>query len=144
MAICKYNLYRLRMVFIRSRIIKGRAYTYREELWREDGKVRSRSTIIKTSRSTNPQLERKATDERYRETLRQNVYEHGRSRPGERYLSEAKAREEYHRQLDAARRGETQTEITPEQYHREGVSDFWFNVDRGPLQLSRGVLAPMT
>lgn len=36
-----------RMAFIRTRIIKGKPYTYLEERWREGKKVRSRSTLIR-------------------------------------------------------------------------------------------------
>lgn len=35
------------MAFIRTRTIKGRQYVYREERWREDGKVRSKSTLLR-------------------------------------------------------------------------------------------------
>jgi hypothetical protein len=118
--------------FYRWRTIKGHRYFYREERWRENGKMRSKSKIVKTGRSTNPSAERKAADERYREVLRQNVYEFGRSRPGERYLKEALAREEYHRYLDAARRGEVVTVLTPEQYRSEEVASFWSRVDARP------------
>jgi hypothetical protein len=34
-------------MFIRTRIINGRPYVYREERWRENGKVKSRSRIFK-------------------------------------------------------------------------------------------------
>ncbi len=34
------------MAFIRIRMIKGRQYRYREERWREGGKVRSRSICL--------------------------------------------------------------------------------------------------
>ena len=34
------------MAFVRVRKIKGRQYRYREERWREGGKVRSRSTCL--------------------------------------------------------------------------------------------------
>ena len=34
------------MAFVRIRTIKGRQYRYREERWREGGKVRSRSTCL--------------------------------------------------------------------------------------------------
>lgn len=39
------------MTFYRTRIIKGRPYLYEETRWREGGKVRSRSRIVRPGKS---------------------------------------------------------------------------------------------
>ena len=88
------------MAFVRTRIINGRPYTYLEERWRENGKVRSRSTII--SSKTTP---RTAALERYRDVLRENVYIYGKGRSGDRYAAVSQAREEYQRFLTAEKNG---------------------------------------
>jgi hypothetical protein len=87
------------MAFFRWRTIKGRKYLYREERWREDGKVRSRSTLVRPE----AQSARKVAREKFHDTLRDNVYRYGKSKSGERYAREAKAREQYHRFLDLER-----------------------------------------
>jgi hypothetical protein len=89
------------MAFIRTRIIKGKPYTYLEERWRENGKVRSRSTIISSKAST----PRQDAMERYRQVLRDNVYLYGKGRSGDRYAAVAQAREEYQRFLTAEKQG---------------------------------------
>ena len=88
------------MTFYRWRTIKGKTYLYREERWRERGKVRSRSTLVKGEKRD---LERKLANERYRDVLRENVYRYGKSHPGERYLREAQARADYHAFLNSER-----------------------------------------
>lgn len=84
------------MGFFRTRTIAGRPYTYFEERWRENGKVRSRSTIVRGG-------SHKVALETYRDAIRQNAYTFGRSRSAARYQSEAQAREAYLRELDAAK-----------------------------------------
>ena len=92
-------------MFFRVRTIKGKQYLYAEERWRENGKVKSRSRVVRGLSSKVPAEARKAADERYREVLRENVYLYGKGRPGERYAREAEARAAYHRYLDRANKG---------------------------------------
>lgn len=114
------------MGFFRDRTIHGRRYTYYEERWRENGKVKSRSTIVKTVRSVpvNAETDRKAAVERYRDTLRQNVFIYGKSKPGERYEAEALAREAYQRHLDAEQRGEAFVQLSQEEHFNDVRSQF--------------------
>lgn len=86
-------------MFLRIRIINGRQYLYAEERWREDGKVRSRSRCLGPvgGRAANW-----AAREQYHDVLRQNVYRFGKSRPGERYAIEARARAQYERMISGA------------------------------------------
>jgi hypothetical protein len=89
------------MAFIRTRIIKGKPYTYLEERWRDNnGKVRSRSTLLNTKTTG-----RQDAMERYRQVLRDNVYLYGKSRPGDRYAAVSQAREQYQRFLDFEKTG---------------------------------------
>ena len=90
------------MAFYRWRTVGKNRYLYLEERWRENGKVKSRSTLIKGDRES---LERKLANERYRDVLRENVYRYGKSHTGERYRREAEARQAYHRYLDGEKRG---------------------------------------
>jgi hypothetical protein len=93
------------MAFIRTRIIKGKPYTYLEERWRENGKVRSRSTIISSKAST----PRQDAMERYRQVLRDNVYLYGKSKPADRYAAVSQARDEYQRFLTFEKSGKALT-----------------------------------
>ena len=92
-------------MFFRTRIIKGRPYLYSEERYREGGKVRCRSRVVRGAYSKIPAEARKAADERYREVLRENIYRYGTSRSGARYAREEAAREAYHHFLDRANSG---------------------------------------
>ena len=92
------NVREILMGFFRWRTNQhGRHYLYYEERYRQDGKVKSRSVLIRGSGSKNP---RKDAMERYRDVLRENVMLFGRSRPGERYQRTADARDAYQRFLD--------------------------------------------
>jgi hypothetical protein len=115
------------MGFFRDRVINGRTYRYYEERWREDGKVRSRSTIVKSvgaGPGHNWQASRKDATERYRDTLRENVFLYGRSYPGERYEAEARAREAYQEALSAEQRGEVYVQRSPEEHLQDVRAQF--------------------
>jgi hypothetical protein len=70
--------------------------------------MRSRSTILSSAHPTTKagsfkasEAGRKLATEQYRDVLRQNVMLYGKSRPGERYVREAAARDAYQRHLEA-------------------------------------------
>jgi hypothetical protein len=86
-------------MFYRWRTINRNRYLYREERYRDPvtGKVKSRSTIVGRASSGG----KAAAMERYRDVLRDVAYR----KPIDGLAQVARAREEYHRWLDAARQG---------------------------------------
>ena len=110
----------------------GKVYASLEEAYRDaQGRLRQRhlKSLGAVSGKNVPQETRKAATERYRQALRDNAYQFGRSWPGERYEREARAREEYQKYLAGAAAGEFTKDLTPEEYHSLSTEAFWRQVD---------------
>jgi hypothetical protein len=69
----------------------GRWYEYKQRSYREPGRKSPRTETVYVG-PVDGGVRRKLADEEYRAVLRENVYKYDRSRPGDRYASEALAR----------------------------------------------------
>jgi hypothetical protein len=72
---------------------------------------------------------RKAADEKFRQVLRDNAYQYGKSRPGERRAKEAQAREQYHRDMGFKNAVGQEVPLSPEERYGQFVSDSWLKID---------------
>jgi hypothetical protein len=60
----------------------------------------------------------------------ENVYLYGQSKPGERYASEAAAREAYHRHLEAVSRGESGLPLSEQKLHEQETQAHWQSLEQ--------------
>lgn len=106
--------------------INGRRYWYEQTPDYRGGK---RTPITKYIGPVDGPARKKAADEKFRQVLRDNAYQYGRSRPGERRAKEAAAREQYHRDMGFKNAVGQEVPLSPEERYSQYVSDFWFKID---------------
>src|SRR5205085_9767611 len=106
--------------------VKGRQYRYLQRSVRVPGRRTPKTESVYLGPvGGNP---RKAADEKYREVLRDNMHRFGTTRPGARYASEARAREQYHRDM-GFKGTEGPGPQTPSERQQQGFQEFWLKVD---------------
>jgi hypothetical protein len=106
--------------------IKGRRYAYEQTPYRVGDKIKNKMVYLGP---VDGPARKKAADEKFRQVLRDNVAEYGKSRPGARYAKEAQAREQYHRDMGFKQTGEKEPPLTQEERYSQFVSDFWLKID---------------